>query len=136
VTVVVTNNIGPYEVDPAAGRIYFTALDEDNPAVSVTYTGVDIGTGNSLPSATIGPVTVSYVLEKDETPVMIDQAVNEGSLSAFLDPFSYQSSGTASNDRPPLVWMFYSSTRNGYPDVYFQTIAPRLSPLLAPPTSP
>jgi hypothetical protein len=128
ITLSVTGNRGAYEVDPAAGRVYFTAQDEDN-TVSITYTATDLGTGNAQSTpTTITGAAVSYVPERTETPVVIDHAVNEGSLSTFMDPFSYQTSTAVM--RPPLIWMFYSSTRGGSPDVYFQTIAPRFTPVL------
>jgi hypothetical protein len=122
----------PYQVDPANGRIYFTAADEDQ-GVQITYTGVDESNGNSVVEPT-QTANVSYVLEQDETPVLIDTAINESSLYAFPDPFSYENQPSQGampqQPRPPLIWMFYTSTRNGGPDIYFQTIAPRLSPVV------
>lgn len=114
---------GAYQVDPANGRIYFPAQAEDLQNVTVTYTGVNESTGATVPVTTTG--NVSYVLEQDEQKVPMDTAINEASLYAFPDPYSY-----SSMTRPPLIWMFFTSTRNGGPDVYFQTIAPRLSPVV------
>jgi hypothetical protein len=121
-----------YQVDPANGRVYFTAENE-NRSVSITYTPVDPETGNALPPRTypnpaIGepPVTVTMITERAEVPVPIEQAVNESQLYSFIDPLD---STSDANRRPGLVWMFYTSTRAGGPDIYFQTIAPRLTPV-------
>jgi len=111
---------GPVQVDPADGRIFFPATDEDR-AVKITYTGIDPGT---LQLVTINNVyTVGIIVEKPEAPIPIDQAVNEASVAAFLDPFDMI-------DRPGLIWMFYTSTRAGAQDLYFQTMAPRFTPTI------
>jgi hypothetical protein len=109
-----------YQVDPANGRIYFSAQDEDR-TVSVTYVGVDPTSGLPLAPITITG-TVSMLTERAEAPVSIEQAVNETGLAAALDPFD-------SERRPGLVWLIWASTRSGSPDIFFQTIAPRYSPV-------
>jgi hypothetical protein len=117
----VTGNTAGYQIDPAQGKIYFMAEDEDR-LISVTFAGVD-ATGASVGLIST-QASVSYVGERAEEPIPIEQAVNESGLSAFLEPFTYQ------NDRrPPLVWLFWTSTRSGNPDLYFQTIAPQWSPV-------
>jgi hypothetical protein len=122
----VTGNVGPYQVDPSSGRVYFTAADEDR-TVTVTYTGADLGTGTQLSSqAVVGNVT--FIQERPEAPVPIEQAANESNVSAFIDPFDFTSSDLRVR-RPPLMWLFWTSNRAGYPDLYFQSIAPRLTPL-------
>jgi hypothetical protein len=121
---VVTGNVGPYQLDPANGRVYFTAADEDN-AVTITYTGTNAANGAPQTAPTTLSSPVSMVLEQGEAPILIDQAVNESNLSAFLDPFDYANSG-----RPSLFWLFYTSTRAGAPDIYMQTIAPRFAPFV------
>lgn len=122
----------PYQLDPANGRIYFQAEDE-NRLVRVTYTGVDEGTNAPIPNivvpsdpnATISP---SFILERTETILPVDEAANDSALTAFLDPFTYASTAANPRERPPLVWLFYVSTRAGGPDLYFQTVAPRFTP--------
>jgi hypothetical protein len=112
---------GPYQIDPANGRIYFTDLDEDN-QVQVFYTAL-LASGATLNITT--PVeSVSWIREENEQQILIDNAVNESDLSSFLDPFSY-----VGQRRPPLQWLFWSSTRSGIPDIYFETIAPQWNPL-------
>jgi hypothetical protein len=119
VNVVVSGNVGPYQVDPAAGRVYFTAADEDS-QVTVNYTGVDQG-GTIL--AQQGSGIVALTPEVEAQPVQIEQATNETSFAAFLDPFTYADPAFR---RPPLVWSVWSSTRGGNSDIFFQAIAPRL----------
>jgi hypothetical protein len=118
--VTVSGAKGPYQIDPSNGRIYFTDADEDN-KVQVNYTGL-------LTSGTTGPVsatgTVSWVREELEQPILIDNAVNESDLTSFLDPFSF-----IGQRRPPLIWLFWTSTRTGVSDIYFETIAPQWNPV-------
>jgi len=124
--VIVTGNSMPYQVDPANGRIYFMAEDE-NKNVSIQYTGVDEATNQAVDEPLFN-ASVSFVLEKAETPIVVDEAANDSALTAFTDPFTYASNASADRRRPPLYWLFYVSTRGGQPDVYFQTIAPQYSP--------
>jgi len=105
---------GAYEVDPAQNRVYFSRFDEDR---QVTITA----NGNSFTA------NVGFVQELGQEEVLIEQAVNESGLTAFVDPF-IPDSGNAL--RPPLIWLFWTSTRSGNPDVYFQTIAPHIAPVL------
>ena len=123
----VKGNNRPYQVDPANGRVYFQAEDEDNGNVSIEYTGLNVATNRPFPITITIVGAPSFVLERDEALVAIDEAANESGLTAFLDPFTFFS-GRSSVPRPPLVWMFYVSTRAGYPDLFFQTIAPRYTP--------
>jgi hypothetical protein len=71
---------------------------------------------------------VSLIQERAEAPILIEQALNESNVSTFIDPFDFTSSDFRVR-RPALTWMFWTSNRAGYPDIYFETIAPRLSPL-------
>lgn len=111
----------PYQVDPANGRIYVQAEDEDQ-NIQVTYTGVNEAKNSPVAGIQVFG-TPSFVLERGEEPVPVDQATNDSALTAFLDPFTFSSQA-----RPPLVWMFYVSTRAGQPDLYFQTVAPPFTP--------
>ena len=122
----VTGNVGPYQVDPSNGRVYFTAADEDR-SVSITYVGADVGTGAQL-TGQFASGSVSLIQERSEAPILIEQALNESNVSTFIDPFDFTSSDFRVR-RPALTWMFWTSNRAGYPDIYFETIAPRLSPL-------
>jgi hypothetical protein len=117
-----------YEVDPANGKIYFQDIDEGVP-VKITYQAADPKSG-ALLSSNNSPGTPfvefgspAMIPETSENPILINQAVNEQGLDTFLDPFSY-----ANQRRPPLMWLFWSSTRNGVPDIYFETLSPMLIP--------
>lgn len=121
-----------YQVDPANGRIYFTAEAEDR-LVNVSYTAVD---GNG---ATFGPVNltnlrVALIEEKAEEVVPIEQVGNESDLTVALDPLAAAFNGQSpfGGRRPNIFWLFWTSTRAGTQDVFFQTIAPKFAP--QPPT--
>lgn len=117
----VTGATGYYQVDPANGRVYFTGADE-NRSVQITYRAADEATGQPF---TLDPLrfTVGLIKERSEQPVPIEQAVSETQLTTFLDPFDPQSPR-----RPGLVWMFWTSTRGGTSDIFYQTLAPRFAP--------
>lgn len=108
---VVGGNAGSYQIDPAAGRIYFTRIDEDK-IVTITLNGTPI----QLP--------VTFIGETKEDFVSIENATNESNLYMFLDPV-----GTATNRRG-MIWMLWSSTRSGAPSVFMQTVARKISPIL------
>jgi hypothetical protein len=113
-----------YQIDPVNGKIYFEGSDE-GAMVKVTYVAADATTGQALNGG--NPIfeidSVAQIQETAETPILMNAPVNESGLDSFLDPFSYQSLR-----RPPLMWMFWTSTRNGTPDIYFQTLSPMLLP--------
>lgn len=121
VNLVVTGATGFYQVDPANGRLYFSAADE-NRNITVAYTGFD-DAGNPVAYAAT-PYTTVLLSERNEAPIPIDQAANELQLTTVLDPFE----GTLAARRPGLYWLFWTSTRGGSPDVYFQTLSPRFTP--------
>lgn len=129
VTSMVVTGLAPgsfYQVDPANGRVYFTAENEGR-VVNVSYTSVDETTGAPGPILA-ADYTVALIGERAEAPVPIEQAVNETQLFSFLDMVE-PSALSASQRRPGLIWMVFTSTRAGGPDVYIQTIAPRLTPV-------
>lgn len=116
----VGHTIGSYQVDPTKPAVYFTANDEDA-VVTVTYT-VQNQSGTFTQTYT---GTVSLITETAPYFLPIEQAKNETGLYSFIDPFTYEAPAYR---RPPLMWMFWSSTRGGQPDVFFETIAPRWTP--------
>ena len=121
----VTNNTGSYcQVDPANGVVYFTAVDEGS-VVSFSYTGLDVN-GNQIP-VTVTNAMVTMIPEQAENPIPITGgAVDEAQITSFLDPFDVPPSGSAAG-RPGLIWLFWTSTRKGAPDVFFETIAPNFA---------
>ncbi|MFQ3586140.1 MAG: PQQ-binding-like beta-propeller repeat protein [Fimbriimonadaceae bacterium] len=119
----VTGNSSFYQVDPANGRVYFTALDENRP-VTITFVGADPATGAPLGAQTV-TAPVGLLVERAEIPVPIEQAVNESQLFTFVDPFD---SVSVAERRAGMLWMFWTSTRGGVADIYMQTLAPRFTP--------
>lgn len=107
----VSGNTGSYQIDPAGGRIYFTNFDEDR-VVTINHGGNVINR----------PVT--FIGETRESFISIENALNEANINISLDPMS------TSLVRRNLIWMFWSSTRNGSSSLYMQTVAPKLTPVL------
>ena len=113
--VTVSGNVGSYQIDAAAGRIYFTHLD-DNRIVRI-----QIGSGvNAIDISR----PVSMVGETAEEFVPMESALNEANMALFLDP-----RGDV-NNRRELVWMIWSSMRKGAPSLFFQTMARKITPHL------
>ncbi|HZP80477.1 MAG TPA: hypothetical protein VFB21_02450 [Chthonomonadaceae bacterium] len=107
--------VGPYEVDWARGRIYFTEADEGN-IVNISYMGDDgqTYTLNQAPIAWGDEITVTGEGETThDTAMDVGNAKNEGQVSAFKDPFGSK------------LWVFWTSTRAGTTDLFYQTLAPQ-----------
>ncbi|MBS1706694.1 MAG: PQQ-binding-like beta-propeller repeat protein [Armatimonadetes bacterium] len=118
----VNGNTGGYQVDPVRKTVYFTHVDEAKP-VQVTYSAIapNGGTLNVTESLTVG-----IVAEADEWLVPIEQRQNDSPAFIALDPNSNPFLVNAFGDpRPRLMWLFWSSTRTGNQDVYFETVSPR-----------
>ncbi|MBL8060284.1 MAG: PQQ-binding-like beta-propeller repeat protein [Chthonomonas sp.] len=114
----------PYQVDPAAGVIYFPPGAEGR-RVNVTYNAIDRD-GTPMGANTANGLPVDLVEEMSETVVPIEQVSNESAVTMALDMLG--SNSFSPNGRPGLIWMFWSSTRSGGSDVFFQTIAPKFTP--------
>lgn len=115
---------GPYQVDPAAGVIYF-APGAEGRRINVTYNAVDRD-GTPMGGQTVSDIPVELVEELSETAIPIEQVSNESAVSMALDMLGSRTFPV--NGRPGLIWMFWSSTRAGGSDVFFQTVAPRFTP--------
>ena len=118
-SVTITGNTGSYQIDPAAGRIYFTRFDEDR-SIRIQLGGL----GSTAPVDVTRPVT--FVGESAENFITMENPVNESNLYMFLDPV-----GTAANRRG-MIWMLWSSTRGGAPNIFMQTVARKIIPVLPP----
>jgi hypothetical protein len=118
-TLTITGNSGSYQIDPAAGRIYFTRLDEEKP-IRIQLNGG----GLTTPVDVTTPV--AFVGETAESFITMENPVNESNLYMFLDPV-----GTIANRRG-MIWMLWSSTRNGAPSIYMETVARKIIPVLPP----
>lgn len=118
-----------YEIDAAQGRLYFPANAEGRP-IRVTFYGADAN-GNVLPASPFtSDLVISLITETGDTPIPVETSVNESNLISTLDPFQYSNINpftTPQYRRPPLMWLFWTSTRNGSPDLYFESLAPRWS---------
>lgn len=126
----ITGNRGPYEVDWIRNRVYFTEKDEGNTvAINYTYANPDGSTANSgninyivgwsdeLFTSTLdknGLVT-GYVTQPEQA-VPLNTSVNEGQVTAVKDPVVDK------------LWLFWTSSRNGTNDLYYETIAPQFYP--------
>ncbi len=117
-----------YQVDPVQGKVYFLTDDEDK-SVTVQYTGVDAA-GNSLGAISTAPLNIGLIVERAEAPLPIEGAVNESNVTTFIDPFDGIGGTPGPQQRPNLFWMLWSSTRLGGSDLYFQTLAPKLTPIV------
>ncbi len=113
-----------FQVDPATGRVFFMAGMEDR-RVSITYNGVNEN-GQAI-GAVNYEAKVDPLFELAEEAVPIEQAGNESGLSITMDPLS-AAFNRQDFRRPSLYWLFWTSTRTGVPDVFFQTVAPRFTP--------
>lgn len=124
VNVMVSGSSAPfYQVDPTRNRVYFPAEAEGD-MVTVQYTGVDEA-GNTFSASFTGQVQL--VGEMEETAVPIEQPGNESGIALALDPMN-STFNRQDFRRPGVMWLFWSSTRAGSQDIFFQTLAPRFSP--------
>ena len=113
-----------YQVDPVARQISFP-VDMEGQAVTVSYTAVRPD-GTTFAASAAG--NVSLIQSRSESAIQIAEPANESDVSLSLDPESSAFNPLDSTKRrAPLLWMFWTSTRAGVPDVYFQTIAPRIA---------
>jgi len=99
----------PVEVDWVKNRLYFTSEDEGK-EFAITYTdaqGVDV----------TETVTVQFEEELDAQGNafgnLTSEMVNEGQVCAFKDPVENK------------LWVFWTSTRSGNTDIYYEAISPR-----------
>jgi hypothetical protein len=113
-----------FQVDPSTGRVFFMAGMEDR-RVSITYNGLNEN-GQAIGSIT-WEAKVDPLFELAEEAVPIEQAGNESGMSIAMDPLS-AAFNRQDFRRPSLYWLFWTSTRTGVPDVFFQTVAPRFTP--------
>jgi hypothetical protein len=121
----IAGNVGPYyQVDPGNACVYFEPQDEGR-TVTITYSWRN---SNGFIQSDSVQGAVMWQTEMSERPVPIEQAIDEGTVFAFADPFQF-----ANNDpRCGLVWVFFTSSRAGTRDVYYLTLAPKLTPRWVP----
>ena len=139
----INGNAGPFEVDWVRGRVYFTELDEGRTVtISYTFAGGQSGKltyrvawGDEI-SATSLPSDPSQPFVDHTTPEVVlptDSAVNEGQVTAFQIPASLRT-GPAASGQPyqpqqgSELWVFWTSTRAGTTDLFYETIRPNFYP--------
>jgi hypothetical protein len=110
----------PLEVSWDGKKVFFPASMERYPgqadypgALATSYTDA---TGEV---ANITLDTLTWQEELPETALPTRQSINEGMVSAFADP----------SVLPTKIWVFWSSTRAGKSDLYYQTISPNFRAL-------
>lgn len=116
------------QCDPATGRVFVLAGNEDR-NLTVQYYPVDEnGAVGNQTQPEVYPVRL--ISEIAEQAVPIENVGNESALSIALDPLNgaFNNINPETGRRPGLFWLFWTSSRGGQPDVFFETIAPRFSP--------
>jgi len=111
----ITSN-GPFQIELSTGNVYFTTADEGD-KVTLSVNG------------TVTQVVPTWISERTAAPIPIDQPANDNQVTAFLDPFDPIPFNLR---RPSLVWLFWTSSRSGTSDVYFETMAPAWYPIPTP----
>ena len=139
---VVNGNNGPFEVDWVRGRVYFTELDEGRTVtISYAYVGGQaqnlkyrVAWGDEI-SATSLPADPALPFVDHTTPEVVlptDSAVNEGQVTAFQIPASLRTGPAAGRPYQPQqgseLWVFWTSTRAGTTDLFYETIRPNFYP--------
>ena len=112
-----------YQVDPVKGIVYLTA-DQVGSRVRVNYMGRS-GSAEQLVSY---EANVGLIGESREFKVPMEQGLAESAVTLSLDSAAPQFFRPFDIRRPGLVWMLWTSQRAGTPDIYMQTIAPKLIP--------
>ncbi len=122
--VIVDGVLGACEVSYDGKNIFFAAADERYPGlnpypgpVSVTYRPRGAKSGTRV---THNLHTLTWQEERSETALPTRLRVNEGQVSAFADPCV----------TPTKIWVFWSSSRAGESDIYYQTISPNFRAIL------
>lgn len=131
----ISGNIGSAEVDRTGKRIYFTEVDERyRPALKAGVPGfanVPVQIEYKIGNKTIH-IDVSDIYWIEELPEQAlfgfaaDGAVNEGSICAFADPApkARDLGGTFKPVDSSKIWVFWTSTRSGTSDLFWETISP------------
>lgn len=109
------------QVDPASGRLFIPS-EFEGVRIQVRYDGVDVN-GSFITNLT-RIERVGLIHETGEEVVPIEQVGREGDFFMSLDRVNPNDPFT-NNRRPPMLWMIWSSSRTGAPDVYFQTLTPK-----------
>jgi hypothetical protein len=127
------------DVDPEDGTLFFREEFEGLARVHGVPTPVEVVYLDPRSNAELREIHfINWREESGETPVPMDLAVNEGTVTAFplyeqarmVDPASGNVRQFAKLQK---IWLFWSSTRGTGSDIFQATIAPRFGPDAAPP---
>lgn len=114
---------GPWEFDWANNRILFPA-EAENLNIWVTYTSSDGRTYEEPQGFTKSPYKpLGWIRELEETAMPVDSMVNEGQVFAFADPDGLRNPSDPLY-KPSLIWVFWTSSRSGSTDLYYQSLSP------------
>lgn len=114
---------GPWEFDWINNRVIFPESAENLDAW-VEYTGADSATYREPEGHTTFPYkALTWLKEMPDTALLTDAVVNEGQVAAFADPDGFRAP-TDPLFTPGKMWVFWSSSREGSADLYYQTISP------------
>jgi len=137
----IQNARGPWEVDRTGTKIYFSEVDErymsnnfkgpnsagptDPPKYGLRLQYDYKDKDGSRKSIDQWVTDVSWITELPEQSLgfTMDANVNEGSIYAFADP-QPQLSGTSVGVRSSKIWVFWTSTRGGNSDLFWETLSP------------
>ncbi|MBV9850210.1 MAG: hypothetical protein JO250_11095, partial [Armatimonadetes bacterium] len=152
------NSGGVVDVDATRGRLYFPIVNSGRAlegwivTINGTSTEVDAG-GNPIPLPATAVVhwidepryndSSNQIAANDIAPGAQEAAVsdgyavpirtirNESAATAFLDPLAYLNGQAAGATLyPHNIWLFWTSTRAGTSDIFYETINPRFSPVI------
>jgi len=133
-------------VDWIRGRVYFTELDEGR-TVTISFKHANGNSGNLTYrvawgdeiSSTSTPIDPNQPFVDNTTAEVVlptDSAVNEGQVTAFQIPASLrtgpaQGGAITQPQQGSELWVFWTSTRAGSTDLFYETIRPNLYPSAA-----
>lgn len=132
----VNNALGPWEVDRTGTKIYFSETDEryrsmitpansaalGAPPVDMTI-HYDDAKGNAQQKTLYDVSWITELPEQSLFGFAADANVNEGSIYAFADPQPIES-GTSGGVLSSKIWVFWTSTRAGNSDLFWETLSP------------
>ena len=118
--------VGPWEIDGSKTKVYITSIGGAPSSAVIHYEYKD-SNGNVHPD-TVDGAGYGWIPELKEQSLLgfaADGNVNEGSIYAFADPVEVQDvSGTFRPARSSKIWLFWTSTRSGTTDLFWETFSP------------
>ncbi|MBP5738269.1 MAG: hypothetical protein J6X38_04230 [Abditibacteriota bacterium] len=126
----ISGNSMSWEVDRTGRKIFFTTADErvlsmrETPyqtptdGIRVSYKDID---GKTV---SFTARDISWIKELPEQAMPTEGNVNEGSIYGFAD-FDYEGASASDPLLSSKIWIFWTSTRSGTSDLYWQTLSPR-----------